>query len=322
MAIKILEAGLAATIQDLGRPGYYQLGIPIGGAMDRFALRVANLLVGNDESAACIESPYIGPRLLFDTDTLVSVTGADLPVCLDGKEHQTWTAIEVKAGQVLEFGYLKGGARIYIAVSGGVDVPLVLGSRSTYLVGQLGGFHGRILVAEDVLHCGQGDLKSKCRYIPEELRRTMGEAANLRVMPGLFWHRLTKTSGEGFFEDRWVVSTEADRMGVRFSGGRPMEFEPRDQPFGAGSDPSNIVDSPYPYGSVQIPSGLEPIVLHRDAVSAGGYFQIGAVISADMDILGQLQPNTPVKFVKVSMEEALQARLDEEGRLERIRDLF
>ena len=101
-----------------------------------------------------------------------------------------------------------------------------------------------------------------------------------------------------------------------------MEFEPRDQPFGAGSDPSNIVDSPYPYGSVQIPSGLEPIVLHRDAVSAGGYFQIGAVISADMDILGQLPPNTPVKFVKVSMEEALQARLDEEGRLERIRDLF
>ena len=109
-------------------------------------------------------------------------------------------------------------------------------------------------------------------------------------MPGLYWHRITEAAGSDFFEDTWKVAPEADRIGYRFRGGRPLEFVPREQPFGAGSDPSNIVDACYPYGSIQVPGGTEPIVLHRDAVSGGGYFMIGTVISADMDLIGQLQP--------------------------------
>ncbi len=316
--IKVIKPGLATTVQDLGRPGYYQLGIPYGGAMDRYALRAANLLVGNDEGAACLETPYMGPELEFTETACVAVTGADVPVLLDGEEQPAWTSIAVRAGQVLSFGFLKAGARIYIAVSGGIDVPVVLDSRSTYVIGQIGGVDGRPLIAGDEIPIG-GGADAGGREVPDALRRMPGNPAELRVLPGLYWHRITEAAGERFFADEWQVGTEADRMGYRFKGGTPLEFVPREPPFGAGSDPSNITDSAYPYGSVQVPAGQEPIVLHRDAVSAGGYFQIGAVISADMDLIGQMQPNLPTRFVRVTMDEALAARADERQRLDRLR---
>ena len=147
-----------------------------------------------------------------------------------------------------------------------------------------------------------------------------GNPAELRAMPGLYWHRITEAAGRHFFEDEWTVAPEADRMGYRFRGGRPMEFVEREQPFGAGADPSNIVDSSYAYGSIQIPGGSEPIVLHRDAVSAGGYFQIGAVISADMDLIGQMQPNLPTRFVQVDMKAALAARAERGTLMAQIRE--
>jgi allophanate hydrolase subunit 2 len=139
------------------------------------------------------------------------------------------------------------------------------------------------------------------------------------MVTGLYWDRITKEAGERFFADTWKVAPEADRIGYRFRGGRPLAFNPREQPFGAGSDPSNIVDSCYPYGSIQIPGGTEPIVLHRDAVSGGGYFMIGTVISADMDAIGQLQPNSPTQFVPVDMAAALAARRERATLFERLR---
>jgi biotin-dependent carboxylase-like uncharacterized protein len=319
MAIKVLHPGLATTVQDLGRPGYFHLGIPIGGAMDRLALRAANLLVGNPESAAALEAVFMGPKLEFTQAAVVAVTGADMPVLLDGVAQPGWTAFGVTAGQVLSFDYLAAGARILIAVSGGIDVPLALGSRSTYPIGALGGFHGRALQAGDELPVGEGGSAAPGRSVPESLRRKPAMPAELRVMPGLYWHRITEESGRNFFDDPWKVAPEADRMGYRFRGGRKLEFNPRTAPFGAGSDPSNIVDSCYPYGSIQVPGGTEPIILHRDAVSGGGYFMLGTVISADMDLIGQLQPNTPTRFVKVDMATALQARADRAGQIERIR---
>ena len=140
------------------------------------------------------------------------------------------------------------------------------------------------------------------------------------MMPGLYWHRITEAAGQHFFEDTWKVAPEADRIGYRFRGGRPLEFVPREPPFGAGSDPSNIVDACYPYGSIQVPGGTEPIVLHRDAVSGGGYFMIGTVISADLDLIGQLQPHAAARFAPVTMEQALAARHDREKLLNEIRD--
>lgn len=321
MTLKIVKPGLSTSVQDLGRPGYFHLGIPISGAMDRFALRAANMLVGNPEDAAGLEAVFMGPEVEFTEDCIVAVTGAEMPMTLDGEAKEGWTSFAAKAGQVLSFGFLKTGARIYIAVSGGVTTPADLGSRSTYPIGALGGIEGRPIQAGDVVPTGAtADLSAVGRSVPTALRRGPGSPAELRVLPGLYWNRLTEAAQDGFFEDMWSVAPEADRMGYRFKGGRALEFVDREQPFGAGADPSNIVDGCYSYGSIQVPGGTEPIVLHRDAVSGGGYFTLGAIISADMDLIGQLQPNTPVKFVKVDMAQALEARADRKTLLQKIRE--
>ena len=320
MAIEVIKPGLATSVQDLGRPGYYHLGIPGSGGMDRFALRAANRLVGNDEGDAVLEATFQGPELRFTRDALVAITGAELPPLVDGAVHPTWTSFAVKAGQVLGFGFLKHGARAYIAVAGGIDVPEVLGSRSTYALGVLGGFEGRKFEAGDVLPVGAIRKAAQAgRDVPEALRPLLPSPVILRVLPGLYDFRITKAALDGFFADAWKVATEADRIGYRFRGGRPLEFVPRTQPFGAGSNPSNIVDSCYPYGSIQVPGGSEPIVLHRDAVSGGGYFMIGTVISADMDLIGQMQPNMPTHFVPVDMPQALVARREAAERLAALR---
>ena len=319
MAVKVIKPGLSTTVQDLGRPGYYHIGIPLSGGMDRFALRAANMLVGNKEGAAVLEAVFMGPELQFTEDAIVAVTGAELPPKVNGEARETWTSFKVKKGQTLSFDFLKKGARAYIAISGGIDVPVVLGSRSTYTLGALGGFKGRKLEAGDKLPVGKGRGAREGRTIAEKLRRGPGNPAELRMLPGLYWHRITAAAGKQFFADTWKVAPEADRIGYRFKGGQPMEFEPREQPFGAGSDPSNIVDACYPYGSVQVPGGTEPIVLHRDAVSGGGYFMVGTVVSADMDLIGQLQPHTPARFVEVTMAQALKARKDRQKMLDKIR---
>jgi biotin-dependent carboxylase-like uncharacterized protein len=320
MPIEVLKPGLATTVQDLGRPGYYHLGIPLSGGMDRFALRAANLLVGNEEGDAVLEVVFLGPELRFTTDAVVTVTGAELPPKLDGVPCATWTAIAVKADQVLSFDFLKAGARAYVAVSGGIDVPLVLGSRSTYPLGALGGLDGRALKAGDTLPLGdKRNTVPAGLTVPAELRRGPSAPSQLRVLPGLYNNRMTEESTANFYADTWKVAPEADRIGYRFRGGHPIAFVPRTPPFGAGSDPSNVVDCGYPYGSIQIPGGTEPIVLHRDAVSGGGYFMLGAVISADMDLIGQMQPHTPTRFVPVDMATALDARHERRRLLERLR---
>ena len=321
MPIKVNKAGLATSIQDMGRPGYFHLGIPIGGAMDRYSMRAANMLVGNDESAAGLEAVFMGPELEFTEDTTIAVTGGELPPKIDGETKVTWTAIAVKAGQTLSFDYIRHGARAYISVAGGIDTPQSLGSRSTYAIGALGGVDGRAIQDGDELPIGS-DFKSvkDGLSVPENLRRKPSNPAKLRVLPGLYWHRITDASGEKFFSETWKVAPEADRMGYRFKGGSPLEFVDREQPFSAGSDPSNITDAPYAYGSIQVPSGTEPIVLHRDAVSGGGFFTLGTVISADMDFIGQLQPNIETNFIKVNMHTALSARRDRASQLEKIRE--
>lgn len=319
MAVNVIKPGLLTTIQDMGRPGYFHLGIPIGGAMDRMALRTANLLVGNDEGAAGLEAVFMGPELEFTEDATVAITGAEMPILIDGVEQPGWTTLEVKAGQTLGFGFLKAGARAYIAISGGIDTPPALGSRSTYAIGALGGIEGRAIAAGDSLPLGAGGGGKEGTSVSADLRRNPGSPVELRVLPGLYWHRITEQAQMGFFSDEWKVAPEADRMGYRFRGGEPLKFVDREQPFGAGSDPSNIVDGCYPYGSVQVPGGTEPIVLHRDAVSGGGYFMIGTVISADMDLIGQLQPHTEVKFVEVDMPTAIQARADRSALMDNIR---
>ncbi len=323
MPVKVIESGILTTIQDLGRPGYYHLGIPVGGAMDRLALRSANALVGNPEDAAGLEFAFMGPVMEFTEEASFAVCGADIPVRVNGVEQPGWTVIDVRSGDILSFGFLRSGARGYIAFSGGIDTPQSLGSRATYAIGALGGYEGRALQPDDILPLGPEKTGGRAgKSIPSNLRRATSASTKLRMIPGLYWHRIVKNSQLNFFEDVWTVANEADRMGYRFHGGREMEFVEREQPFGAGSDPSNITDACYPYGSVQVPSGTEPIVLHRDAVSGGGYFMIGTVISADMDLIAQLQPHTKVRFAEVDMAAALNARASRKAMLSEIREVL
>src|ERR1700716_1241149 len=218
MAIKVLKPGLSTTVQDLGRPGYYNIGIPLSGGMDRHALAAANLLVGNAGGAAVVGAVFMGPELEFTDDAMVAVTGAELPPKLDGAPQVTWSSFKVKRGQKLSFDFLKKGARAYIAVAGGIDVPVVLGSRSTYALGALGGFKGRKLETGDELPVGAVPASLKeGRTVSEDLRGLpKAMPTELRVTPGLYWHRLTEAAGKGFFADTWKVAPEADRIGYRF----------------------------------------------------------------------------------------------------------
>jgi biotin-dependent carboxylase-like uncharacterized protein len=317
MAIEILEAGLASNVQDLGRPGHYNVGIPPSGAVDQVSAAAANLLVGNPEDAALIESPYMGPKLRFTEATVVAVTGATMPVTLNGESVPQWESLEVRAGDELAFGFLQAGARVYVAVAGGIDVPLVLGSRSTYGLGGFGGFGGRTLMPGDVLPVGQGEGRPG-RRVPEYLRPVMSREVELRVVLGLYDYRLTEPGLATLLDSEWMLTPVADRTGFRYSG-PALEWEERVQPFGAGSDPSNIVDAGYPIGSIQVPGGVEPIILHRDAVSGGGYAMVATVISVDMNTVGQSSPGTRTRFRAVSLDDALTARAGARQQREQLR---
>ncbi|MCY3662805.1 MAG: biotin-dependent carboxyltransferase family protein [bacterium] len=319
MALSVLKPGLATTVQDTGRPGYYNVGIPPSGSLDQYSSLAANLLVGNAEDAAVLECTYMGPELRFDRPATVAVTGADLPPRLGGEPRPVWESFAVEMGDVLSFDFLRSGARAYIAVSGGFDVPVMLGSRSTYALGALGGVGGRALAAGDELPIGDADGAAPGRSVPAALRSTHPKHREIRVMMGLYDHRLTDGGRRAFLDAEWRLTTLADRTGFRYRGAA-LEFRERVAPFGAGSDPSNIVDAPYPIGSIQIPGGVEPIVLHRDAVSGGGYVMVGTVISADMDDVGQSAPNITTRFVEVDLDGALRARRERADRLEALRE--
>jgi biotin-dependent carboxylase-like uncharacterized protein len=308
--IKVVNPGLLTTVQDEGRFGMYAIGMPPSGAMDVFSYRVANYLVGNEPGAAVLETTYLGPQLEFTEDAVIAITGADAPPKINGKGVGTWEILQVKAGDVLSFDYLRSGARSYLAIAGGIDVPLVLGSRSTYPLTGIGGFQGRKLQAGGVLPVGVAVSNAAKRVgmrLPDKHIPTFSNETEVRVVVGLCSYRLTQESKEGFLNTTWIVTPDADRIGYRYKGGR-LEFVPREPPFGAGSDPSNVVDLGYPVGSIQVPGGVEPIVLLNDAVTGGGYATIGTVISVDRDRVAQSKTNDKTRFRSVTLEEALQAR--------------
>ena len=305
MSIEVIAPGLGCSVQDRGRPGYYNVGIPPAGALDQMSALAGNLLVGNDPDAPVIEAAYMGPQLRFNEAAVIALTGAVMEPRLNGEVVPQWESIRVAPGDELSFGYLQEGARIYIAVGGGIDVPAVLGSRSTYAVGGFGGYRGRALQTGDVLMHGSGGTPGK--VMPDYLRPALAREVDVRVVLGLYDYRLTSTGLDRFVDSD--VDAEPGRRPDGLSLHRPeLEWKEREQPFGAGSDPSNIVDAGYPIGSIQVPGGVEPIILHSDAVSGGGYAMVATVISADMDMVAQSAPGTRTRFRPVSLEEALKAR--------------
>ncbi|WP_232666482.1 biotin-dependent carboxyltransferase family protein [Pseudonocardia sp. TRM90224] len=318
--ITVRKPGLSTTVQDGGRAGFYDLGIPPSGALDQYALQAANLLVGNPHGAAVLEIVYMGPELVFTAPAVVAVAGATMVPKVDGEERPMWESFAVGEGETLSFGYLTAGARAYLAVAGGVDVPEVLGSRSTYALGALGGHNGRPLTAGDELRIGDGvNGAGAGRVVPAELRGAYSKDVEVRVMMGLYDHRLSTDGRATFLDTTWKLTPVADRIGFRYSGAE-LETVEREPPFGAGQDPSNIVDAPYPIGSIQVPGSVEPIVLHRDAVSGGGYMMVATVLSVDLDVVAQSAPGTRTRFVEVDLDGALAARADGKRRVEKLHD--
>jgi biotin-dependent carboxylase-like uncharacterized protein len=320
MAIRIGQPGLLSTVQDAGRFGEYALGMPPSGAMDLFSYQVGNFLVGNQEGEAGLELTYFGPELTFTEGAVIAITGAEMPPKINGEEAATWEAFAVSAGDVLTFDYLRSGARSYLAVAGGIDVPLFMHSRSTYTLIGLGGLEGRALQEGDELKTGDaGDRSDRVgKRVDDDHIPAYSQETELRVIIGLASYRLTEESMEEFLDTTWTVTTDADRVGYRYRGGE-LGFVEREQPAGAGADQANVVDFGYPIGSIQVPGGVEPIVLMNDAVTGGGYATIGTVISADRDNLAQTKTNDKTRFRSVDLDEALEARKRRSQQLAEIR---
>ena len=292
MNLLIHDAGPQTTVQDLGRRGSLRVGIPPSGPMDREAFLLANRLVGNADDAAALECTLIGPRIELADTRWVAVTGAAMPVTLDGAAVPRWAAFEVGAGRVLRLGPAASGVRTYIAVSGGIDTPPVLGSRSTYLRGQLGGHQGRALRKGDVLPLGppSGGAPAEVlgQFIPDYTQSPIA-----RVVLGPQDDRFTAGGLAALFDAPYEMTTQTDRMGARLRGARIEHTRGHD-----------IISDGVAWGGIQVVGDGQPIVLLADRQSTGGYTKIGTVCSFDIGRLCQVKPGQRVSFKQVTVAEA------------------
>jgi len=299
---EVLTAGTQTTVQDHpGRLGYWAVGVPPSGPMDNRALRLGNALLGNPTDAAGLEITMSGPILRFNTDAVVAVTGADIPVKLDDVEQPMCTAILVKAGSTLALGTIAGaGARSYLCVRGGLQVPDYLGSKSTFTLGQFGGHAGRALRAGDVLHIPELVDRSAGASLPVELCPPLPSVREIRVIYGPHGAPEYFTEGyiERFFATDWEVHFNSSRTGVRLIGPKPEWV--RDSGGEAGLHPSNIHDNPYAIGAVDF-TGDMPVILGPDGPSLGGFVCPVTIIEADLWQLGQLKAGDKVRFVSVDV---------------------
>ncbi len=293
---EVVRAGLLSTVQDLGRIGYQRYGVPTAGAMDQRALRVANLLVGNDDGAAGLELTGEGPTLRALSDLVVAIVGADMGPQVDGRPIGPGVAVAVRGGQLVELSRARRGLRAYLAVAGGIDVPLMLGSRSTCLPAAFGGFHGRALRPGDLLAVGPTRTRLTAiqgRRIPRGWWRQLGEVLTLRVILGPQDDRFTLDGVHTFLNGEYRLTPEIDRMGVRLQG-----------PAIAHQSGADIISDSIPWGAVQVPADGQPIILLADRQTTGGYTKIAVVLKEDTFRLAQATPGQVVRFRQVSLEEA------------------
>ena len=303
---EVVEPGIFTTIQDLGRKGYFASGIPPSGAMDRFAVRMGNLLVKNPIDEAGIEMTAIGVKARVLKETVIALTGAEFSAKLNGDSLPLWQTVYLKEGDFLSIEKPRKGWRGYLCVAGGMDLPPVLGSKSTYTLGGLGGIRGRALKKGDLLPAGisRFPLDSlKGRRVKESVLPEAGSERELRVILGPQDDHVKEESIDVFLNTPYQVSIRSNRVGYRFEGPQ-LYFKERPESRDAGLDPSNIVDDGNAIGAIQIPAGKEPICLGVDGVTMGGYVKIACLITADMDRMAQLKPKDLARFRSVTVEEA------------------
>jgi len=290
---KVLVPGPYTTVQDQGRYGFQQFGIPPTGALDQFSFRVANMLVGNPEDAAVLETTIMGPRLEVLAEADIAVTGAEVSISENDQPVEGWTFYRVRPGDVVNVGQVKRGCRAYVAVTGGIDVPVVMGSRSCYVGGKIGGYQGRILAKDDVLPRGEGTALSKPRKMPKEFIPSYPSEILLRAVPGPqddFFDQGLVT----FFESEFTVSSNANRMGYRLEGPQITLKE---------GVPQSIISEPSLPGGVQIPPDGQAIILLVEQ-TVGGYTKVATVISTDIPRVAQAKPGDRIRFEKIDLETA------------------
>lgn len=301
-------AGLLTTVQDRGRYGYQRYGMPVSGAMDTFSLELANLLVGNDPGKTCLEATITGPELEFTGATWLAISGADMDPHLNGQGIPMNTAIDARPGDRLGFRGLKSGCRSYIAFAGGIAVPPVMGSRSTYLRAGIGGFQGRALMPGDELPLGGSDhlspfdqlstdtVKRKPRVIklPEGLIPEYKHEQTIRVISGPEAHYFEIAGLRSFLSAEYTVTARSDRMGYRLSG----------EPIKHKEDMTNIISAGISLGTVQVPGDGQPIILMADRQTSGGYARIANVITADLTLIAQMRPGDKMGFEESKLESA------------------
>lgn len=309
MSITILNPGMLTTVQDLGRFGYQQFGVSASGVMDPRSASIANILAGNAEGEAVLECTMMGPHIRFDRANCIAITGGDLGPTLDGQPIANYAAVHVNAGQVLRFTMPRTGCRAYVAFAGGLDIPEVMGSRSTNMKARIGGYRGRKLQKNDTIafRAPKDELRNMgVRHIsPEFIPR--GEYT-LRVVLGPQDDAFTEKGIETFLTSVYTLTPEFDRMGCRLDG-EVIEHV---------AD-GNIISDGIAFGAIQVPSAGKPIIMVADRQTTGGYTKIANVISADFRILAQLKAGDKIRFEKVSVKTAQDALLAQRAALQCLR---
>ena len=310
MSITVLNPGLLTTVQDQGRIGYQQFGVSVSGVMDPRSASLANILVGNDEKEAVLECTMMGPHLQFNQANCIAITGGDLMPTLDGKPIPNYTAVKVEAGQVLKFTMPKTGCRAFIAFAGGLDIPEVMGSRSTYMKAKIGGVEGRKLAKDDVIgfRAPKAELKNmNFRSMASEF--VPRKEYTVRVVLGPQVDYFTDAGIQPFLTEVYSVTAEFDRMGCRLEGEAI-----------AHKDGGDIISDGIAFGAIQVPSSGKPIIMLGDRQTTGGYTKIANVISVDFRILAQLKQGDKVRFEKVSVKAAQDALLTQRAAQKTIRN--
>jgi len=310
-AIKVLAPGGYTTTQDKGRFGYQHMGIPVSGALDYFAFALANLLVGNSENTAAMELTVMGPSLEIKKEMDIALTGANMGIRINENSVDQWRSIRVKPGDIVNIGQVQSGCRAYLAFSGGVNVPEIMGSFSTYVGGKIGGFKGRPLQKGDILETRDIPLLIKERIIPHKFIPVYPTHTVVRAIPGPqddYFDAGIIT----LFQSEYIVTARADRMGYRLQG---ESIRIKD------GMPESIISEPSMPGSIQIPPDQQPIILLVEQ-TVGGYAKIATIISSDLSVVAQATPGDTIRFKKIDLNTAHLLVIEEQNKINTIKKIF
>ncbi|WP_078543400.1 5-oxoprolinase subunit C family protein [Litchfieldia alkalitelluris] len=319
--LKVIKPGLLSTLQDKGRVGYQKFGVVTNGAMDPLAHRLANILVGNQENEATLECTMVGPVVHFESDTLISICGAEMTPTINGVPVKLWRPVLVYGGSVLKFGHAEKGCRAYLAVAGGYHIQSVMESKSTYLRAKFGGYHGRTLQSGDILKFGEmSELSQKIfMYLDKSTKEspasfsaaTWSVSQNaipfykknplVRIIGGRQFHLFSEESKNDFLQSSYKITSQSDRMGYRLNG-----------PLLKLETGREMLSEAVSFGTVQVPADGQPIILMADRQTTGGYPKIAQIITVDLPAIAQASPNEEITFLEISHQEAEQLLITQE----------